>query len=272
MAENYVRKAERYATRRSLERDKMRKPLIAGNWKMHKTVAQATELVEGLLAGVGQPQDRGVLVCPPFTALHTVGRLIKGSPIMLGAQNIYPKDSGAYTGEVSAPMLLEAGCSYVIVGHSERRGYFGESDEFVNQKIKAALGAGVKAILCVGESRQQRETGQAERIVTDQVRKCLAGLTAGEMTEVVIAYEPLWAIGTGLTARPEDAEEMHACIRSLLGELFSEEVAEAMRILYGGSVKPGNIDDLMAQPDIDGALVGGASLEAQSFLRIIHFE
>lgn len=250
----------------------MRKPLIAGNWKMNKTVAQATELVEGLLAGVGQPQDREVLVCPPFTALHAVGRLIKGSPMMLGAQNLYPRDSGAYTGEVSARMLLEAGCSHVIIGHSERRGYFGESDEFANQKIKATLGAGLKVILCVGESRQQREAGQAERIVTDQVRRCLADLIAEDMAEVVIAYEPVWAIGTGLTARPEDAEEMHACIRSLLGELFSEQVAEVMRILYGGSVKPGNIDDLMVQPDIDGALVGGASLEAQSFLRIIHFE
>jgi len=250
----------------------MRKPLIAGNWKMNKTVAQATELVEGLLAGLGQPQDREVLVCPPFTALHAVGRLVEGTPIMLGAQNLYPKDSGAYTGEISAPMLLEAGCSYVIVGHSERRGYFGETDEFINQKIKAALGAGLKTILCVGESRQQREAGQAESIVTKQVRGCLAGLTAEDMAGVVIAYEPIWAIGTGLTARPEDAEEMQACIRSLLGELFSEEVAEATRILYGGSVKPNNIDELMAQPDIDGALVGGASLEAQSFLRIIHFE
>lgn len=250
----------------------MRQPLIAGNWKMNNTVAQATQLMEGLLAGVGQPQDREVLVCPPFTALHAVGRLIKGSPIVLGAQNLYPKNSGAYTGEISAPMLLEAGCRYVIIGHSERRGYFGESDEFVNEKIHAALEAGLKVILCVGESRQQREAGQAERIVTDQVRKCLAGLTAEDMVEGVIAYEPIWAIGTGLTARPEDAEEMHALVRSLLGELFSEEVARATRILYGGSVKPGNIDNLMAEPDIDGALVGGASLEAQSFLRIIYFE
>ncbi len=250
----------------------MRNPLIAGNWKMNMTVAQATELVQGLLAGVGQPQDREVLVCPPFTALHTVGRLVKGSPVMLGGQNLYPKDSGAYTGEISAPMLLEAGCSYVIVGHSERRGYFGESDGFVNDKIKAALSAGLKVILCVGESRQQREAGQAESIVTDQVRKCLAGLTTGDMADMVIAYEPIWAIGTGLTASPQDAEEMHACIRSLLGELYGGEIAEATRILYGGSVKPENVDELMAQPDIDGALVGGASLEARSFLRIIHFE
>lgn len=250
----------------------MRKPLIAGNWKMHMTVAQAGELVEGMLAGVGQPQDSEVLVCPPFTALHAVGRLVKDSPVMLGGQNLYPKDSGAYTGEISAPMLLEAGCTYVIVGHSERRGYFGESDEFVNEKTKAALNAGLKVILCVGESRQQREAGQAESIVTHQVRKCLAGLTTGDMADMVIAYEPIWAIGTGLTASPQDAQEMHACIRSLLGELLGEEIAEATRILYGGSVKPGNIDDLMVQPDIDGALVGGASLEAQSFLRIIHFE
>lgn len=250
----------------------MRSPLLAGNWKMNKTVAEATELIEGLLAGVGQVQDREVLVCPPFTALHAVGRLVKDSPIKLGAQNLYPKDSGAYTGEVSAPMILEAGCSYVIVGHSERRGYFGESDEFINEKIKAALDAELKVILCVGESREQREAGQAELIVTTQVRKCLAGLTAGAMVEVVIAYEPIWAIGTGLTASVEDAEEMHACIRSLLSELFGQNVAEATRILYGGSVKPENVDDLMAQPDIDGALVGGAALEAQNFLRIIHFE
>ncbi|MEA3346158.1 MAG: triose-phosphate isomerase [Chloroflexota bacterium] len=249
----------------------MRKPLIAGNWKMNKTVVQATELVEGLLEGVDQPQDREVLVCPPFTALHAVGQLVEGSPIMLGAQNLYPQDSGAYTGEVSSPMLLEVGCSYVILGHSERRGYFGEEDEFINQKIKAALGAGLKAILCVGESREQREAGQADRVVSGQVRSCLADLTPEDMAQVVIAYEPIWAIGTGLTAEPEDAQEMHASIRSLLSELFDEQVAGATRILYGGSVKPWNVDDLMAQPDIDGGLVGGASLEAESFLRIIHF-
>ena len=256
----------------SPERDKMRRPLIAGNWKMNKTVAQATELVAELLVSVGQPQDREVLICPPFTALHAVGQLIEGSPIMLGAQNLYPKESGAYTGEVAAPMLLEAHCSYVIIGHSERRGYFGESDEFVNHKLKAALGARLKAILCVGESRQQRESGQAESVVTDQVRKCLAGLSGGDMAEVALAYEPIWAIGTGLTATPEDAQQMHLCIRSLLGDLFGEEVASATRILYGGSVKSGNVDQLMDQPDIDGVLVGGASLEARSFLRIIHFQ
>jgi triosephosphate isomerase len=250
----------------------MRKPLIAGNWKMNGTVAQATKLIEGLLAGVGEPQDREVLVCPPFTALQAVGQLVAGSPVMLGAQNLYPKDSGAYTGECSAPMIMETGCSYVIVGHSERRGYFSESNEFINEKIRAALDAGLKVILCVGESRQQREAGEAQLIVTHQVEECLAGVSTGEMAEVVVAYEPIWAIGTGLTASPEDAEEMHACIRSLLGRLLSPEVADGTRILYGGSVKPGNVDELMAQPDIDGALVGGASLEAQSFLRIIHFE
>ena len=250
----------------------MRRPLIAGNWKMNKTVAQATELVVELLAGVGQLQDREVLICPPFTALHAMGRLLEGSLIMLGAQNLYPEDSGAYTGEVSAPMLLEAHCSYVIIGHSERRGYFGESDEFASQKIKAALSAGLKAILCVGESRQQREAGRARLVVTDQVRKCLAGLSDSDMAKVALAYEPIWAIGTGLTATPEDAQKMHVCIRSLLVEGFGEEVAAATRVLYGGSVKPGNVDALMAQADIDGALVGGASLEAESFLRIIHFE
>jgi len=250
----------------------MRRPLIAGNWKMNKTAAKATQLVSEILAGVGRLQDRDVLVCPPFTALGAVGRLLQGSPVMLGAQNLYPEESGAYTGEVSAPMLVEAHCSYVIIGHSERRGYFGESDEFVNQKIKAALAAGLKAILCVGESRQQREARQAERVVTNQVRKCLGGLSSMDMREVALAYEPIWAIGTGLTATAEDAQEMHVCIRSLLAELFSEQVAQATRILYGGSVKPENVDQLMAQPDIDGVLVGGASLEAESFLRIVHFE
>jgi triosephosphate isomerase len=249
----------------------MRKPLIAGNWKMNNTVEQATELVEGLLSGVGQPQDREVLICPAFTALHPVGRLVKGTSVMLGGQNLYPRDSGAYTGEVSAPMLLEAGCSHVIVGHSERRGYFGESDDFVNEKIKVALEAGLKVVLCVGESRQQREDGRAESIVTSQVRQCLAGLTTRDMADLVIAYEPIWAIGTGLTASPQDAEEMHSCIRSLLAKILGRQIAETTRILYGGSVKPGNIDELMSQPNIDGALVGGASLEAASFLRIIHF-
>lgn len=250
----------------------MRKPLIAGNWKMNKTVTEAIELVEGLLDGVGRPQDREVLVCPPFTALRAVGQLVEGSPIMLGAQNLYPRDSGAFTGEVSAPMLLETGCSYVILGHSERRGYFGESDGFVNEKIKAALAAGLTAVLCVGESREQREAGGAQSVVTGQVRSSLADLTVDDMRDVVIAYEPIWAIGTGLTASPEDAEEMHAGIRSLLVELFGEECSQATRILYGGSVKPDNVDDLMAKPNIDGALVGGASLEAASFLRIIHFQ
>jgi len=249
----------------------MRKPLIAGNWKMNKTVAEATDLVRGLLAGMGTPTDREVLVCPPFTALHVVGQLVKGSSILLGAQNLYSKDSGAYTGEVSAPMLLEAGCTYVIVGHSERRQYFGEDDQFVNEKLKAALRAGLKVILCVGESREQREAGQAQTVVTHQVRACLADLTSAQMADVVIAYEPIWAIGTGLTATPEDAQEMHAAIRSLLAELFGPEVAEATRIQYGGSVRPDNIVELMAQQDIDGALVGGASLNAESFLRIVHF-
>lgn len=250
----------------------MRIPLIAGNWKMYKTVGEATTLVRDLLAGLGELSDREAIVCPPFTALAAVAALVADSPLGLGAQNLYPEAQGAFTGEVSPPMLVDIGCRYVIIGHSERRQYFGESDAFVNRKLRAALAHGLRPIVCVGESKPQRDAGQAEPIVTAQVRVALLEVPPAQMANVVIAYEPIWAIGTGDTATPADAQAMHAAIRATLAELYGAEIAATVRIQYGGSVKPDNIDELMAQPDIDGALVGGASLQAASFLRIIHYQ
>jgi triosephosphate isomerase (EC 5.3.1.1) len=249
----------------------MRTPLIAGNWKMYKTVDEATLLVRELLAGLGELTDREAIVCPPFTALAAVAPLLADTPLGLGAQNLYPETQGAFTGEISPPMLVDIGCRYVIVGHSERRQYFGESDAFVNRKLRAALAHGLRPIVCVGESKPQRDAGQAEPIVTAQVRAALVDVTPEQMLNVVIAYEPIWAIGTGDTATPADAQAMHAAIRATLHDLYGAAIASAVRIQYGGSVKPDNIDELMAQPDIDGALVGGASLQAASFLRIIHY-
>ena len=249
----------------------MRTPLIAGNWKMYKTVGEATLLVRELLAGLGELTDREAIVCPPFTALAAIAPLLADTPLGLGAQNLYPETQGAFTGEISPPMLVDIGCRYVIVGHSERRQYFGESDAFVNRKLRAALAHGLQPIVCVGESKPQRDAGQAEPIVTAQVRAALVDVTPEQMLNVVIAYEPIWAIGTGDTATPADAQAMHAAIRATLHDLYGAAIASAVRIQYGGSVKPDNIDELMAQPDIDGALVGGASLQAASFLRIIHY-
>ncbi|MCG8353926.1 MAG: triose-phosphate isomerase [Chloroflexales bacterium] len=248
-----------------------RTPLIAGNWKMYKTVKEAVELVEALLAHIGQPSDREVLVCPPFTALYPLSPLLAESPIALGAQDVFYESQGAYTGAISPLMLQDIGCSYVIVGHSERRQYFGDDDTLVNRKLHAALAHGLHPIMCVGESKPQRDAGQATAIVTAQVRAGLAEVTVEQMRSVVIAYEPIWAIGTGDTATPDDAQTMHAAIRQTLTELFDATTANGVRIQYGGSVKPDNVDELMAQPDIDGALVGGASLKAESFLRIIQF-
>ncbi|HWQ16197.1 MAG TPA: triose-phosphate isomerase [Roseiflexaceae bacterium] len=246
-------------------------PLIAGNWKMYKTVAEAVELVEGLLRGLGEVSGREVLICPPFTALHALGPRLQGTPVRLGAQNLYPEPQGAFTGEVAPPMLQELGCSYVIVGHSERRQIFGEGDELISRKLRAALAYGLRPILCVGETKPQRDAGRAEDVTLGQLRAALAGVSAAELPAVVVAYEPVWAIGTGDTATPADAQAMHASIRSALAGLYGAQAADGVRIQYGGSVKPDNVDELMAQPDIDGALVGGASLKAESFLRIVHF-
>lgn len=249
----------------------MRTPLIAGNWKMYKTVSEAGDLVEALLAGLGAVSDREVVVCPPFTALHLLSSLFAGTPIALGAQDVFYESQGAYTGAISPPMLRDVGCHYVIVGHSERRQYFGDDDAVVNRKLRAALAHGLRPILCVGETKPQRDAGTAEQVVVAQVQAGLADVGATQLPDVVIAYEPIWAIGTGDTATAADAQAMHATIRATLAALYTPELAQNLRIQYGGSVKPDNVDELMAQPNIDGALVGGASLKADSFLRIVHF-
>lgn len=249
-----------------------RKPIIAGNWKMHKTRQQAADLANALAASVGTYDAVEVVLCPPFTALETVAQAIRGTKISLGAQNCHWADQGAYTGEISPLMLVDVGCKYVIIGHSERRQYFAETDESINKKAQAAYRHGLIPIICVGETLEERQAGKTESVVTTQVRGCLQGLPAEKVAESVIAYEPVWAIGTGQTATKEQAQEVHALIRKLVAEMFSTDVAEKIRIQYGGSVKPQNIRELMAQPDIDGALVGGASLEADSFAAIVRYE
>ncbi len=247
----------------------MRVPLMAGNWKMHKTQAEATALVEGLKPHVAAVKDQETVVCPPFTALAAVVRAVAGSPIGVGAQNLYWEKEGAFTGEVSAPMLADLGCAYVIVGHSERRQHFDETDEVVQRKARAAVTAGVHPIVCIGESLREREAGTTFDVLEAQVKGSLHGLSGD--SGLVVAYEPVWAIGTGRTATPAQVQEVHAFIRKLLEGLLSPAAAAAIRILYGGSVKPDNIRDLMAQPDVDGALVGGASLDPGSFGKIIRF-
>ena len=249
----------------------MRTPILAGNWKMHKTVGEGLALVDELLAG-GAFAEREVVVCPAYTALAPVGARLAGTPIALGAQDVFYEEHGAYTGAIAPNMLIDVGCRYVIVGHSERRQYFGDTDATVNRKLHAALKHGLRPIICVGESKPQRDSGEAEAIVTAQVRAGFADVPAAALPEIVIAYEPIWAIGTGATATSADAQAMHAAIRNTLGALYGAVGADIVRIQYGGSVKPDNIDELMAQPDIDGALVGGAALTAASFLRIVHFQ
>ena len=248
----------------------MRVQLMAGNWKMHKTSAEAVSLVEGLKPQLAPVKDMEVVVCPPFTALGAVARALAGSAIGLGAQNLYWEKEGAFTGEVSAPMLADLGCTYVIVGHSERRQHFGETDEIVQRKARAAVNAGLRPIVCLGESLREREAGTTFDVLEAQVKGSLRGLSGD--SGIVVAYEPVWAIGTGRTATPAQAQEAHAFIRKLLESLLSPAAAAATRILYGGSVKPDNVRDLMAQPDVDGALVGGASLDPNSFGKIVRFK
>ena len=254
----------------------MRTPLMAGNWKMHKGPGQAIRFLNELADAVVDAEDREVLICPPFVDLYPLGRMLRKDQdkvgIRLGAQNLYPAEQGAYTGEISPAMLRECNCDYVIVGHSERRQYFREDNSFINQKVNIARQFDLIPILCVGETEEQRDAGQAEAVVTTQVREGLAGVAISSTQELVVAYEPVWAIGTGRTATPADAQAMHAYIRTILADLYGKTLADGIRILYGGSVKPHNVDDLMAQPDIDGALVGGASLEVESFARIVKFE
>ncbi len=250
----------------------MRRPFIAGNWKLHKTLAESRDLAQQLFVGTADVKDRDIVIAPVFTALAAVTQIVGDTHIGLAAQNCYPADQGAFTGEVSPALLKDAGCGYVIIGHSERRQLFAETDEFINQKVHKCLETGLNPILCIGETLEERETDQMLEVLTRQVKGGLAGLTAGQMEQIVIAYEPVWAIGTGKTATDEQAQEAHSFIRGLVQGLFTPEVAAAVRILYGGSVKPGNVDGLMAQADIDGALVGGASLNAEDFLRIIKFQ
>ena len=247
----------------------MRTPIIAGNWKLNKTISEAVALTTALKALVAEVSDVEIIVAPPFTALAAVNDVITDSNIHLSAQDVYSEDSGAFTGEVSAPMLKDVGCNYVIIGHSERRQYFGETNESVNQKVKAALAHDLKPIICVGEQLEEREAGRTETVIEDHVTGGITGLSAAELLSCVIAYEPVWAIGTGKTATPDQAQEVHNFIRGLLTKSHSVEVASQLRIQYGGSVKPENAAELMAQPDVDGALVGGASLEAESFAQIV---
>jgi len=250
--------------------DKARKLLIAGNWKMNKTVAEALDLVRVLQIELGLVKEVDIVICPPFTALSEVSKMVLDSKsIRLGAQDMSQHNFGAYTGDICAGMLKEFSVRYVVLGHSERRQYAKETDALINAKAKAALAASLKPIICVGETLAEREGNITEKIVDTQVTGCLAGLTKEQMDEVVIAYEPVWAIGTGKTATSAQAQEVHAFIRQRITALFDETVAKRTRILYGGSVKPSNTRELMSQPDVDGALVGGASLEIRSFSDIV---
>jgi triosephosphate isomerase len=248
-----------------------RRKLIAGNWKMNKTRAEAEMLVRGLVDELGEKYDEtDIVICPPFTAISTCVEVIGDhSTILVGAQNVHQEASGAYTGEISAPMLRDMFCRYVIIGHSERRQYFHETDAIVNAKAKAAFQSKLRPIICVGEKLEEREANKTKDVIGKQIKGSFAGFSPDEWDETVIAYEPVWAIGTGKNAAPEQAQEVHEFIRDQVTKISSEAVAQKVRILYGGSVKPENAESLLQQPDIDGALVGGASLEVRSFISII---
>jgi triosephosphate isomerase len=239
---------------------------------MYKTDAEAIELARGLAREAGNLTDRDVLLCPPFTSLKSVGEAIQRTNIKLGAQTLHWEKEGAFTGMISGPMLKALGCTHVIIGHSEQRQYFGETNETVNKRVKAALSHGLVPIMCVGELLAEREAGRAEAVVKEQVEGGLKGISADDMKKIVIAYEPVWAIGTGKTATPQDADSMHKVIRDLVAKLYGDAIAEGTVIQYGGSVKPENVDELMAKPNIDGALVGGAALKVDSFTRIVRFK
>ena len=249
-----------------------RRRIIAGNWKMNMRGDTAAALAKGLVTAVGDEPAVDVVLCPPFVYLDVVADAIAGTPIGLGAQNLYAADDGAYTGEINAGMLNDVGCRYVILGHSERRALLGETDDQISEKLHAALAGNLVPIVCVGETLDDREAGRTEKVVETQIRGSLAGLDEARAASIVVAYEPVWAIGTGKTATPEQAEEVHALIRQLLGELFTPEVAAQIRIQYGGSVKPSNAKELLGQANIDGALVGGASLKVDDFLGIVTAE
>lgn len=249
-----------------------RKPIIAGNWKMNCTTKEAVQLATAIKRELFDEEKIEVVVCPPFTALSSVSEILQDSPIELGAQDMFWELKGAYTGEISGQMLKELGCRYVIIGHSERRRYFVETNEMVNRKVKSALNQGLYPIICVGETKEEREKGVTERIVEEHIRGALKDVNNEEVLNCVIAYEPVWAIGTGINATPQQAQEIHSFIRNrLLTDLYGDNIAGKIRIQYGGSVTPENIKSLMSEPDIDGALVGGASLNAEGFVRIVRY-
>lgn len=247
----------------------MRKKIVAGNWKMNTTVPEGVELAKAVVEKSAQlPENVGLIVAPPFTHLASVASVLKGSKVQLSAQNCADHEKGAYTGEVSVSMLASVGCQWTILGHSERRQYYGETDEKLVEKVKMALAGGLGVILCVGENLDQREAGKHFDVVTDQIKNVLYNFTADDMKKIIVAYEPVWAIGTGKTATAEQAEEIHACIRKVLADKFGAQVADDTTILYGGSCKPSNAKELFAQKDIDGGLIGGAALKADDFIQI----
>ncbi|MCC8167136.1 MAG: triose-phosphate isomerase [Planctomycetes bacterium] len=249
----------------------MRRPFICGNWKMYKTVSEALAFINEAKGLVADAKDVDIGIGAPATALKSIADAAKGTNIMIGGENCHWEKEGAFTGEIAPGMLVEAGCDFVIIGHSERRQYFGETNETCNKKAKAAIAAGLTVILCCGETLEEREAGKTTAVVTDHVKNGLAGFTPEEIKKIVIAYEPVWAIGTGKTATPDQAQEVHAVIRNLLTEMCGKEISEATRIQYGGSVKPENVKEIMSKPDVDGALVGGAALKADSFAKLVHF-
>ena len=250
----------------------MVRSVIAGNWKMNKTVAEAIDFASRLRNALATPPQLEVIIAPPFTALHSMAELLRGSPVHLAAQNLHEAEKGAFTGEISGDMIREAGCEYVIIGHSERRTLFGEGDERINRKLRAALSGGLNPIFCIGETLQEREEGHMQNVVERQLKEGLNNLTAGDIKRVLIAYEPVWAIGTGRTATPAQAQEAHRFIREWMAGVYGNERAQGTAVLYGGSVTPKNIADLMRQPDINGALVGGASLDVASFVQLIGYQ
>lgn len=247
----------------------MRKKFIAGNWKMNTRSIDGELLASGVVKGVGAETGVTVALCPPFPFLARVAQVVKGSPVSLGAQNCYPKEDGAFTGEVSPTMLVDVGCSYVIVGHSERRQIFKESDAFINAKVHAALKAGLRVILCIGETLDERKAERTEAVLDGQLTGSLANVTAAQLANVVLAYEPVWAIGTGVNATPQQAQDAHAFVRKRVAQMCGDAASQSVVIQYGGSVKPDNAAILLGQPDVDGALVGGASLKAEDFLAIV---
>jgi triosephosphate isomerase len=249
----------------------VRRPIIAGNWKMFKTTGETRDFFTAFLPLVSSASHCDIVVAPPFTALVAASAAASGSKVSISAQDVYHEKEGAFTGQVSIPMIRDAGCTHILIGHSERRQFFGETDETVNKKTRAAIAAGLQAIVCVGESLAERDSARAEHVVRRQIGGGLAQLTESALSSIIIAYEPVWAIGTGRTATPETAAGMHGEIRKTIGEIWGSNAASAIRILYGGSVKPNNISELMQREDIDGALVGGASLDPASFAAIVNY-